>query len=58
MGSQNNVSQPDPRSPVSNTEDPTPFGYRTEYLTFNQAIATVSNQQQAVDQDYTHLQEP
>lgn len=25
----------DPRSPVSNLEDPTPFGYRKEYLTFN-----------------------
>ena len=39
----------DPRSPMSQLEEPTPIGFRTEYLTFKQAITTVNDGSAQVD---------
>lgn len=39
----NTISGNDPRSPVSQLEEPTPVGYRTEYLTFKQAVTTAND---------------
>ena len=39
---------------MSNADDPTPVGYRTEYLTFKQAVTTVGGNAQ----DYSQTQEP